>query len=618
MNTVLSVAALVEILGWPLLHFIWQGVLIACLTALGCAFLRNARPHSRYALACLGLGLCLLWPAFGVYRQIVTPASMSLDAALALVKSSAGQVDIVFRYESELAASLQRTLPWLVTGWMSGVAFMLCRMALGLLWIRGLGQAIASDEQRRLSALWQARTSQLALELDLSRSVQLKVDSRLHSPLTTGCWQPVIVMPLALLSGMPPDLIDALLAHELAHIKRWDYAVNLLQNLVLSLLFYHPAVWWIARRIDIEREQIADDIAAGVLAKPRDLALALQKLDHLQYAALAQAANGGQLLIRIKRLIRPDQQPWRWSMAAPVLGVLVAAALLLAYQHPAPEPVPAAARLAGQGAQLTAYVKTHSQHVLVLDEASGRILLQKDADASVPIASLSKLMTAMVTLDAGLDMQESITISAEDVPLGLHSKSRLPVGLSLSRQALLDLMLIPSDNRAAKALARTYPGGEAGFLAAVQRKIQALRLQQTVIEEPTGISPRNTSSATDLARLAAAASAYPEISRLTTTSEHSVRIKGKDVAYQNSNPLIGQKDWDIVVAKTGFSRDAGRCMLLRAKIAGKNITMVLLNAQNPDLRNEDVGSIRRMVESMASLTPLPPPKRDPGFRAVIA
>lgn len=614
MNSLFSVADMVEILGWPLLHFLWQGVLIASLTALGCALLRNARPQARYALACLGLGLCLLWPAFGVYQQIVTPASMSLDAALALVKSSAARVDIVFRYESGLAASLQQTLPWVVTGWMSGVAFMLCRMAMGLLWIRSLGQSIVSDEQRRLCVQWQARTSQLGLDLGLSRSVQLRVDSRLHTPLTTGCRQPVIVMPLALLSGMPPDLIDALLAHELAHIKRWDYVVNLLQNLVLSLLFYHPAVWWIARRIDIEREQIADDIAAGVLAQPRDLALALQKLEHLQAAptGLAPAAGGGHLLNRIKRLIRPDQQPWRWSMAAPVLGVLVAAGMLLAYQRPATGQAIEAGRLARQGVQLTAYVKTHSQHVLVLDEENGRILLQKDAEASVPIASLSKLMTAMVTLDAGLDMRETITISAEDVPAAVHSKSRLPVGLSLTRQAVLDLMLIPSDNRAARALARTYPGGEVGFLAAVQRKIQALHLTHTSIEEPTGISSRNTSSATDLARLAAAASAYPEISRLTTMSEHSVRIKGKDVAYQNTNPLIGQKDWDILVSKTGFSRDAGRCMLLRAKISGKNITMVLLNAQNPDLRNEDVGSIRRMIENMAALVPQPPPQRAPG------
>ncbi|MDE2428609.1 MAG: M48 family metalloprotease, partial [Burkholderiales bacterium] len=399
---------MVEVLGWPLLHFIWQGSLIASLVALGNALLRNARPHSRYLLACLGMVLCLLWPAIDIWQQWKSPATMSLQTALALIESGLAQVDLVFVDESQLAAILQTYLAPLVACWTIGVSIMLCRMALGLLWVRALGQGVADAEQKQLTLQWQLRTDAMRSRLGIRRQVRLLTDTQLRSPVTAGFWQPVIVMPAALLTGLPPHLIDALLAHELAHIKRWDYLVNLVQNLVLSLLFYHPAVWWIARRMDIEREQIADDIASSALTQARDLALALQKLDRLQLstAMLAQAADGGHLLARIKRLIRPDQQPWRWRMAAPVLGAIIAAIAVAAYQRQSSEQaahLSAQMATAGRHASLqpavltkphvTALIKTHSQHVLVVDEDSGRILLQKDADARVPIASLSKLMT---------------------------------------------------------------------------------------------------------------------------------------------------------------------------------------------------------------------------------
>lgn len=602
MNSVWSGWNLVETLGWPLLHFVWQGVLIASLCALGCALLRNARPHSRYALACLALGLCLLWPAYGVWQQISAPASLSLEAALALLGDDVA--DLLLQEESGLAQALHAYLPVIVAGWLLGVFIMLARMALGWLWLRQIGSGIVNLEQRQLALLWQARTSKLALDFGLQRRVELRVDARLKTPVTTGCWRPVIVLPLALLSGMSPALLDALLAHELAHIKRWDYAVNLLQNLVLSLLFYHPAVWWIARRIDLEREQIADDMASGLLGKPRDLALALQKLDHFQLGQmsneLALAASGkasghagGELLARIRRLLRPAAQVWRWHMAAPLLGVCMAVGLLFIYQHKTALADQVYSQL--EQVRALAVLKTHSQHVLVMDESSGQILLEKDADAAVPVASLSKLMTAMVTLDAGLDLQENISITAADVPPS-GFKSRLTPGVSLPRRAVLDLMLIPSDNSAAQALARTYPGGAEGFKLALKNKVKSLQLKHSFFEEASGISVRNTSSASDLHKLAAAAAAYPEIARLTTTSESSMRIAGKQVGYQNSNPLVANAGWDILLAKTGFSRSAGRCLLLRMKVGGRTISIVLLNAKDSALRDEDVMNIRRMLE----------------------
>lgn len=605
MNGAWSVLNLVETLGWPLLHFVWQGVLIASLCALGCALLRNARPQSRYALACLSLGLCLLWPAYGVWQQISAPASLSLEAALALLGDSAA--DILLQEESGLAQTMHAYLPLLVTGWLAGVTVMLCRMALGWLWLRQIGTGIVNLEQRALTLQWQARTSKLAQDFGLQRRVELRVDARLQTPVTTGCWRPVIVLPLALLSGMSPALLDALLAHELAHIKRWDYAVNLLQNLVLSLLFYHPAVWWIARRIDLEREQIADDMASNLLGKPRDLALALQKLDHFQLVQcsneLALAASGkagghagGQLLNRIRRLLRPAAQVWRWHMAAPLLGVCVAAGLLFIYHSHPSEAHADQVQSSPAQAHAVASLKTNSRHVLVMDESNGQVLLEKNADTAVPVASLSKLMTAMVTLDAGLDMQEAITITAGDVPSSGFAKSRLSPGVSLPRRAVLDLMLIPSDNSAAQALARTFPGGADGFKAALQNKVKSLELRHSFFEEASGISVSNTSSASDLHKLAAAAAKYPEIAQLTTTSESSMRIAGKQVEYQNSNPLIAKTGWDILLAKTGFSRSAGRCLIMRMKVGGRTVSVVLLNAKDSALRDEDVINIRHMLE----------------------
>jgi D-alanyl-D-alanine endopeptidase (penicillin-binding protein 7) len=150
----------------------------------------------------------------------------------------------------------------------------------------------------------------------------------LASPITAGWWRPVVLVPASLLAGMPPHLLEALLAHELGHVRRHDYLVNLVQNVIESLLFYHPAVWWLSRRIRAEREQIADDFAARHLGEPRRLALALSELEKLQFSShhLAQAANGGDLMARIRRLLRPSAQALNWKAAIPVLGLAVVCA----------------------------------------------------------------------------------------------------------------------------------------------------------------------------------------------------------------------------------------------------------------------------------------------------
>jgi serine-type D-Ala-D-Ala endopeptidase (penicillin-binding protein 7) len=213
----------------------------------------------------------------------------------------------------------------------------------------------------------------------------------------------------------------------------------------------------------------------------------------------------------------------------------------------------------------------------------------------VPIASLTKLMTAMVVLDAGLDMREAIVITDDDVDMLKHSSSRVPVGATFTRGTLMVLALMSSDNRAAFALARTYPGSLAGFRQAVRNKGLELGLRRTNIEEPTGLSPHNTSTATDLARLVIAAGRYPDIERLTTASADLIEVEGAATHYRNTNRLVGNSAWDIRLSKTGFTREAGRCLVMRVQAAGRSAVMILLNARESVVRTADAVNMHRML-----------------------
>jgi len=236
-----------------------------------------------------------------------------------------------------------------------------------------------------------------------------------------------------------------------------------------------------------------------------------------------------------------------------------------------------------------------SQSALVIDESNGQILLEKNADNIVPIASLTKLMTAMVVLDAKQDMEAPISIDEQDVDTIKHSTSRVPVGATLPRKDVLQLALMSSDNRAAASLARTYPGGRDAFEAAVRAKLQALGMTHTTLQEPTGLSPQNTSTASDLVKMASAASNYPDITRITTDSSDRINIKGRPVEYHNTNGFVGKKGWDIMLSKTGYTVEAGRCIIMKIKAAGKNVIMVLLNAGANSTRNRDAMAVRRFV-----------------------
>jgi D-alanyl-D-alanine endopeptidase (penicillin-binding protein 7) len=309
---------LVAALGWILLHFVWQGALLGCATAVVLTLLRNARPEARYLAACLGLTLCVAWPAFDLALALGTAdgpagAARGLDrlAGSAIPGDAAG-----------LLGWLQGKLDWIVGLWAACAGALGLRLAAGLAWI---GRAVRTEA---FDPAWQARLTQLAQRCGLTRAVRLRVVEGLASPVTAGWWRPVVLVPASLLTGMAPQLLEALLAHELGHVKRHDYLVNLLQNVAEALLFYHPAVWWISSRIRLEREQIADDFAARHLGEPRRLALALSELERVQFggARLAQAANGGDLLLRVRRLLRPSPQALGWQAAIPVLGLAIACA----------------------------------------------------------------------------------------------------------------------------------------------------------------------------------------------------------------------------------------------------------------------------------------------------
>lgn len=241
-------------------------------------------------------------------------------------------------------------------------------------------------------------------------------------------------------------------------------------------------------------------------------------------------------------------------------------------------------------------VPLSSQHALVFEEDSGQVLLEKNANSVVPIASVTKLMTAMVVLDAHLDMNEMIAIDESDVDTFKFSSSRVPVGAVLSRSALLELALMSSDNRAAHALGRTYPGGMGGFVRAVREKLVELDMRHTSIEEPTGLSPNNRSTAADLVKMVAAASQYPEISRMSTGTEELFDMNGRLVQYRNTNRLVGRDGWDILLSKTGFTREAGRCLVMRMQTAGKHVIVVLLNAKETAARIMDAENVQRLIK----------------------
>ena len=237
----------------------------------------------------------------------------------------------------------------------------------------------------------------------------------------------------------------------------------------------------------------------------------------------------------------------------------------------------------------------NSSAVMVMDQASGEVLLEKNADAALPIASITKVMTAMVVLDAGQPLEESIVIAREDTQLEKYSASRLKVGASFTRAELLHLALMSSENRAANALGRSYPGGLPAFVIAMNDKARALGMTSSTFVEPTGLSSGNVASPRDLAVLVNAAHHVPLIRDYSTDRDAVVRVGGRQQQFRNTNALTRDENWDIGLSKTGFIRDAGKCLVMQARLDQRDVIIVMLDAEGSAKRLADAERIRRWL-----------------------
>lgn len=344
---------LVPALGAALLHFVWQGSLLGLLAALVLAQLGNARPQTRYAVTCVALLVALLLPILTLAWQILLPATTSTPVsglALGTATSAIASATQPAAWPSLAAgtpARIANNLPWLVACWAAGAGALSLRMFAGLYWVARLRQRAWADS----ASTWQVSANRLAVRLGLRGTVPVRLSNDTATPLAVGWWRPMVLLPASLALHMPASLLEALIAHELAHIRRHDYLVNLLQGVAETLLFYHPVVWWLSRRIRNERELIADALAANALGDSRRLALALSELDRsfdtpTPSPCFAPAAQGGQLMSRIQHLLRPRTTADVSArllplLGLPVIGLALAGAGLYAHAN-TPQTAPAA------------------------------------------------------------------------------------------------------------------------------------------------------------------------------------------------------------------------------------------------------------------------------------
>ncbi|HBH86902.1 MAG TPA: D-alanyl-D-alanine endopeptidase [Syntrophaceae bacterium] len=266
-----------------------------------------------------------------------------------------------------------------------------------------------------------------------------------------------------------------------------------------------------------------------------------------------------------------------------------------------------------QGKRAPQKLVLRSASALVADQRTGECLVQKQAETVLPIASITKLMTAMVVLDAKMNIGELLTIVPEDVDTLRHSRSRLRVNTSLTRGDALLLALMASENRAAHALGRTYPGGLETFIAAMNTKAQSLGLAETRFDDPTGISSGNVSSARDLARMVDAAYRYRLIREFTTRKKATIHSGHRTLEFCNSNRLIRSPRWHIGLSKTGFIDEAGRCLVMQAHVANRPVLIVLLDSQGKLTRYGDANRIKQWMEG-----PYAERRKHRGFRASLS
>jgi serine-type D-Ala-D-Ala endopeptidase (penicillin-binding protein 7) len=294
-----------------------------------------------------------------------------------------------------------------------------------------------------------------------------------------------------------------------------------------------------------------------------------------------------------------DAAPRKGTVAKKGVGKRVVRTFAAGKRHSVVSIVPARpsfGQLAGlHGMQDSLDLK--SSAALVIDQETSEVLFSKNDSAVLPIASLTKLMTGLMVSEAKLPMDEMITITQDDVDTEKHSSSRLRVGAMLTRGELLHLALMSSENRAAHALGRTYPGGLDAFVSVMNAKAKMLGMKDTRYVEPTGLSSKNQSSAHDLATLVGAAYTDSVVREYTTSPGHEVTIGNRTLKFNTTNRLVKNPDWDIGLQKTGYISEAGQCLVMQAKIAGRKLIMVFLDSAGKLSRIADAERVRRWVES---------------------
>ena len=246
-----------------------------------------------------------------------------------------------------------------------------------------------------------------------------------------------------------------------------------------------------------------------------------------------------------------------------------------------------------------AKLEVRSSSALVVDVKTGKTLYQKNATKVRPIASLTKLMTALVVLDAKQNLNQTITVDKNDLDRVKHTHSRIRMGTKVTRRDALHLALMSSENRMASALARHYPGGRSAFVRAMNNKARQLGMRNTHFYDSTGLSTRNVSTAQDLGKLAAAAYRQPLISQFTQDENREMRFSAPaySLMFNNTNPLVKNPDWDVRLSKTGFTDEAGRCLVMRAKPDSRELAIVLLNSVGKRTPIGDANRIRKWLKS---------------------
>ncbi len=247
-----------------------------------------------------------------------------------------------------------------------------------------------------------------------------------------------------------------------------------------------------------------------------------------------------------------------------------------------------------------------SSVAFVLDQSNSEVLFEKNANVALPIASITKLMTGLVVVQAHQDMDEVLTVTDDDVDHKKFSTSRLKVGAQLSRANMLHIALMSSENRAAAALGRNYPGGLTAFVAAMNAKARALGMTDTRYVDANGLSSLNVASARDLAKLVMVAYQEPILRQYSTDPKYIVEPGGRPIQYGNTNHLVANPGWDIGLQKTGFINEAGRCLVMQARIEGRAVIMVFLDSKGKQSRTADAGRMRKWLEALKP-APLSPP-----------